>query len=156
MFAPVAISMAVFYGIAWRRLGHRQFHRLLMSLNITREDNEFTPWTVLFNNTDINITQIVVHLKSGRSLQLDRTADYHIKDPLKANIHPYYTSFEGDITMVVTQTRESSRARWRDVPTVYLEAPWGLKLSYIPSREIAQVEVRTTPRRASSSSGSPA
>lgn len=144
--------LAVFYGIVWRLIGHPLLHAGLKSLGITTEDNAFTPWTAIFNNTRIHLTQMIVHLKDGRSVQLDDAGAYHIPHLMRARIFPYYSSADGDLSMVVTQTRESNTTDWIEVPSVFIEHPWGLKLSFIPHTEITQVEVRVIPRTRTSSS----
>ena len=152
VFAVGATLFALLYALIWRCLGHPFLHQILKFINVTTEDNTFTPWTVIFNNTSINLTQITVHLKDGRSLQLDEAGKYYIPALNKAAVYPYYTSKDGDITMVVTQTRESESAEWTAVPDIYVAAPWGLKLSYIPREEISRVDVRVIPRKQPSSS----
>ncbi|MFL7905877.1 hypothetical protein [Azospirillum argentinense] len=147
VFVSINLLISFLLGILWKGAGHKLLHSLLKFLRITSEDNEYSPWTIVFNNSKIFPSQIIVHLKSGRVLQLDDTVFYHRDDLRKAGVFPYYVSPDGDLLMVVTQKKEKEDADWEDASCVVENAPWGVKLSYVPQREINYVEVRVCPKK---------
>lgn len=147
LFVLSTVGFSLVYAIVWRRWGHDTLHNICGTLLKTNEDNSATPWTLIFNNRSLFVTQIVVHLKDGTSLQCDDTAHFYKDNLINLDVFPYYASTEGDIYLIATHHRRSRELEWQPVPEVHILPPWGIKMSFVPAREISRVEARVTPAK---------
>ncbi|SRR6266851_6563558 len=132
------------YALIWRRFGHAPFHKALHWLGITNEDNSSTAWSQIFNNPKIYLSQIIIHLKDGSQVQCDHTHFYHLDDLKRVGVHPYYSDAAGNLYLVCTHRRATPDAEWEEIPDIHCPAPWGIKLSFVPTGEIVRIEARAT------------
>jgi len=137
LFSPI-------YGLSWRIFGHEYLHKALRHLRITNEDNTDTAWTRIFNNPQIYLSQIIVHMKDGSQMWCDDTKVYHRQDFDRLGVHPYYSDPAGNIYVICTHYRAASTTEWEEISELYCPPPWGIKLSLIPASEIARIEARVT------------
>lgn len=141
-FAATAIPVAVLLGLVWRCCGHPWLHGLLNWLKVTNEDNKSTPWMGVFNNPKLHISQITVHLKDGSALRCDETKFYDNKKLRDVGIYSHYASAGGDICFIATHYMKANSKEWSKISQINVEPPWGIKMQWIPAREIARVEAR--------------
>ncbi len=141
-FAATAIPVAVSLGLAWRCCGHPWLHAALNALKITNEDNKSNPWMNIFNNPKIHLSQITIHLKDGSALRCDETKFYDQKCLREIGVYSHYASANGDICIIATHFMKANSKAWSQIPQINVEAPWGIKMQWVPAREIARVEAR--------------
>ena len=135
---------AVLYAFFWRVVGHKALHRLLQKMGVTNEDNSGTPWSLIFNNPKVFLSQITVHLKDGSAVKSEDTKEYNFRELTRLGIHPYYADTAGDLYLVCTHYRPPETTEWEEVPEIHCTPPWGIKLSFIPHGEITRIEARAT------------
>lgn len=138
------VVFSLLFGFIWRRFGHRYFHKLAHWLKVTNEDNSFTAWSLIFNNPNVYLSQILVELKDGQQLWCNNTLPF-INDKLRASgVHPYYSDAVGNLYIISTHRRLKATDEWEELPDVSWPAPWGVNVSFIPASQIARIDVRAT------------
>ena len=109
---------------------------------MTNEDNNATPWMQLFNNPKICLSQINVYLKDGSALSCDETKYFNTKELRNAGIFSHYTCADGDIYLIANRFKAKDATDWEEIPDIHVAPPWGIKIQWIPAKEIARVEAR--------------
>ncbi|MEQ5775613.1 hypothetical protein J4E05_08790 [Thalassospira sp. NFXS8] len=142
VFALISTPIAIVLGLLWRLFGHTRFHKFLYKIKVTNEDNNSSPWMQLFNNPQVSLSQITVHMKNGVSLKCDDTSYFSKEEWMKIGLYSHYTCAEGDVYFIANRIRTEESGEWVKVEDLHVEDPWGVKIQWIPVSEISRVEVR--------------
>jgi hypothetical protein len=123
-------------GVIWRRFVRPCFERLLRS--ISHADDLPSAWIALFAERH-DATQLTVQLKDGSWLMCDDLRNF--RDYPNG---PCVLGAKGDILMYVTD-KQTKRGHGF-IPTGGPSDPhWGHEITYIPSDQIARVDIRREP-----------
>ena len=129
-----ALFCALLLGAFWRRYGMVWANRILSKIGI-REDGIPDAWTALIQTHNLQVTQLSVHLKNGRTLYHNRNAYPEAwKDGL-------YFGSDGSMIIVVEEEElpNGTTEERKDIHS----PKWGTRLTYIPADQVERVNVRT-------------
>jgi hypothetical protein len=130
-----ALLVSVLVAIFWRKYGRRWFNMILHRAAISNEDGIKATWARIVQDTTIAPTQIVVQMKDGSKYICDDVQSFG-----KSAIPRYYTDNDGNIALYVTH-RTTADGTDIEVDSV-IDEMWGHRISFIPSKDIANVDIR--------------
>ena len=134
----IAFLLTLASGILWRLVGSRILATVLRALNITWSDDTPSAWVRLQENSEYPLSQISVLLKDGTWLHCNDTAKFN-----DAPYSPAVLGTNGDVLMYLTSVKKTGVEEKEQ--TTVLDPSYGARLTYIPSSEIARLNVRLMP-----------
>lgn len=132
--SAAACAAALLSGIIWRKAGRPSWLWLMRKTGIHREDGVHSPWDVVVQ-TDRKVGQLSVHLKNGRVLFLNDRRNF-----LNAPWEGLYLGGDGSIIMAVEMEELPDGSE--EIRQAVVDDAWGTRLTFIPSSEIARVNIR--------------
>ena len=134
----VSIAVASF----WRSIGGPVLNWLLRKLRVTWADDTPSAWARLQENRSIRVSQIAVWLNDGSRLICDDASLF-----TGLPYAPYVLGTNGDVLLYVTHVRPARAAGERESPALKsqvttLDATRGVRVTYVPSSQIARVTIR--------------
>ena len=132
--AAAACVMALLSGVLWRKAGRPSWLWLMRKTGVHREDGVHSPWDVVVQ-TDRKVGQLSVHLKNGRVLFLNDRRNF-----LNAPWEGLYLGGDGSIIMAVEMEELPDGSE--EIRQAVVDDAWGTRLTFIPSSEIARVNIR--------------
>lgn len=133
-----AFMLCVAVALLWRRRGMQVLTDLLRGPNTTWSDDTPSAWVRLQENHEYPLSQISVLLKDGTWLHCNQTANFN-----DAPYSPAILGTSGDILMYLTSVKPAGEDEKEQTTT--LDPNFGARLTYVPSSEIARVNVRLMP-----------
>lgn len=133
-----AFALTVVAGLLWRRRGMQFLTALLRGRNTTWSDDTPSAWARLQENREHPLSQISVLLKDGTWLHCNQTATFN-----DAPYAPCILGTNGDVLMYLTSVKPKEGDERQQTTT--LDPNFGARLTYVPSAEIARVNVRLLP-----------
>lgn len=133
-----AFLLSVAIALVWRRRGMDWFTALLRGPNTTWSDDTPSAWARLQENRAHPFSQISVLTKDGTWLHCNETA--------KFNAFPYapcVLGTNGDVLMYLTSVKPKEGEEREQTTT--LDPSFGARLTFVPSSEIARVNIRLMP-----------
>jgi hypothetical protein len=134
-----AFLLSVAVGVLWRRRGRQMLTSMLRGPNTTWSDDTPSAWARLQENRENPVSQLSVLLKDGTWLNCDETARFNA-----APYAPCVLGTNGDVLMYLTSTTAKGTTEDKEQSTV-LHERFGARLTYVPSSEIARVNIRLMP-----------
>lgn len=129
-------AVSILAGIFWRAGLRRVWVWLMEKLGVHGEDGAATAWDTLIQRRGLKVNQVSVRTKDGRTLFMNGRHDY-LDGPHKGLI----LGGDGSVVMVVEEERLLGAAG-EDRKAQGMRTENGVRLSYIPASEIAQVNMR--------------
>jgi hypothetical protein len=138
-----ALITSLAAGLFWRRHGMQLLTETLRGPNTTWADDTPSAWVRLQENREFPVSQISVLLKDGTWLNCDETSKFN-----DAPYGPCVLGTNGDILIYLTSTTPKvvgTEAVKDKVLKTVLHEQYGARLTYVPSGEIARVNIRLMP-----------
>lgn len=129
------VAGSIFVAALWRGVLSDLTIKLIKLLQIHQDEFRTSAWDTLLQSPGLEVTQVMVRLKSGRELFLANPEPY-INGPLKGLI----LGVEGDVVMVVESEEFPDQEAIER--TAVLDERYGTRLTYIPAREIETIDLR--------------
>ncbi|MFP1646092.1 hypothetical protein [Pontitalea aquivivens] len=129
-------AASIVAGVVWRSGLRCGWGWLMEDLGVHGEDGAATSWDTLIQRRDLKVNQVSVRTKDGRTLFMNERHDY-LDGPHKGLI----LGGDGSVVMVVEEERLPG-ATGEDRKAQGMRTENGVRLSYIPASEIAQVNMR--------------
>lgn len=130
-----ALLVSVVIALFWRKYGRQWFNATLHKAAISNEDGIKTTWARIVQDTTIAPTQIVVQMKDGSKYTCDDVQAYG-----NAPIPLYYTDTDGNVAIYVTQKTATDGVE--TIVDAVRNESWGDRITYIPSKDIANIDIR--------------
>lgn len=136
----IAIIAAVLVGVFWRLKGRKWLESGLRGGLVSFSDDIPAAWTALSDEgSDVIVAQLKVRLVNGTALFCDDLVKFK-----KCPNGPCVLGPQGDVLLYVTHSGRpggSGKMEWSPVAGV-LDADFGAMITYVPSSQIARVELR--------------
>lgn len=138
----VAFTLSIAAAALWRSLGGPVLTWILRKLKVTWADDTPSAWARLQENRSIRVSQIAVWLNDGSRL-ICEDASLFAGLPYA----PYVLGTNGDVLLYVTHVRPARAVgeggKMALTPqTTTLDATRGVRVTYVPSTQIARVTIR--------------
>jgi len=130
-----AFLLSVAVGMLWRRRGMELLSAILRRPNTTWSDDTPSAWARLQENRRFPVSQISVLLKDGTWLNCEETSRFN-----DAPYAPCVLGTSGDILMYLTSVTPKGGDDKPQPST--RDRTFGDRLTYIPSSEVARVNIR--------------
>lgn len=141
---PVLLALTL--GALWRKYGRKQLYGFLRQHNISWSDSTHSAWQQMFGLTDYRATELFVILKDGSGL-LSRLPGRFEGLPNG----PFTLGNNGDVILYVTHRSPANSDEWVEYGDV-IHQDYGALATYIPSDQIARIDIRRRAEKPSSSS----
>lgn len=126
-------------GLIWRWYGMKLLGNTLRDLDTTWADDTPSAWVRLQDNNEYPVSQLSVLLKDGTWLHCEETAKFN-----ELPYSPCILGTSGDVLMYLTSLKEKGAPESR-AQTSVIDPAFGARLTYIPSGEIARINIRLLP-----------
>lgn len=131
----LGFAVSLLLGALWRIVGHRAWLWIMADLGVHQDDGTATAWDALIQRPGLKVEQCSVRTKDGRTLFMNSREGY-MDLPNKGLV----LGGSGDIVMVVEEERTPGNPVDRQAQGIVTEN--GVRLTYIPASEVAQVNLR--------------
>ncbi|MBR9863275.1 MAG: hypothetical protein GYB24_07565 [Rhodobacteraceae bacterium] len=129
-----AVAASVSAAIIWRRFGADLTRYLVEKLSGNRDDGLPTAWATIIQRQNLTYTQLVITLNDGTVYE-----SYPLGNFQHFPNGPCVLGSDGSIGMYVTYITEAD-GNGRN--TVYINDDDGMRMTYIPSNQIKEIDVR--------------
>lgn len=133
---PAGLLWACLVGALWRRWVRRWFDEVLRDSGITWSSDHKSAWAWVLDSDGKKVSEVVVELKDGTYLYFSGNPD---TDASLAR-RPIHFGADGGIAMRVSKAQYAGADDWTEIDDATNEA--GDNLTYLPSIEIARVDIR--------------
>lgn len=136
----LGFSCSILLGCIWRIWLRDLFYRALRGTNVSHSNDLPNAWMALFGENKTDTTQLSVKLKDGTWLLCSDLALFRAKPN-----GPCVLGGSGDVLMYVTHRKPPLQPEFEEYANL-LDQTMGDEISYIPSDQIARVDVRRKAR----------